>query len=63
MPGDEKLDDALQGTQRGSSLLEGRSLEEVMGEEGKKDRNQKNPMVLHAKLSSMFFILQERRTS
>lgn len=44
-------------------MLEGRSLEEVMGEEeGKKDRDQKSPMVLHAKLSSVFFILQERRT-
>lgn len=63
MPGDEKLDNLLQEIQRGLSLLEGSSLKEVLGEdEEKEDKDQKNPMVLHAKLSSMFFTLQERRT-
>ena len=46
----------------GSSLLEGTSQEEVMGEDAeKKGRGQKNPRVLHAKLSSVFFVLQEKR--
>lgn len=44
MPGVVKLEDLLQGTSKGSSLLERKSQDEMMGEEaGKKDRCQKKP--------------------
>lgn len=63
MPGDEKLDYPFQGSQKGFSLLEGSFLKEGMGKEaGNKNRGQRNPMVFHVKLSSMFFAMQEGRT-
>lgn len=44
MPGVVKLEDLLQGTSKGSSLLECKSQDEMMGEEaGEKDRCQKKP--------------------